>query len=111
MPTYAYVCKNCGHEFEEFQSITAEPLQKCPRCNKHRLKRLIGSGAGIIFKGSGFYQTDYRSESYTKAAKKEKDTGKEKKDEKKTDTAKKETTSETKESKPGGKNKSGKSDK
>ncbi len=104
MPTYAYVCQNCGHEFEQFQSITAEPLQKCPRCSKRRLKRLIGSGAGIIFKGSGFYQTDYRSESYTKAAKKEKDTGDK-------DNGKKETKSQTKESKPGGKDKSKKSDK
>ena len=107
MPTYAYVCQDCGHNFEQFQSITAEPLQKCPRCNKRRLKRLIGSGAGIIFKGSGFYETDYRSESYTKAAKKEKEAGNEKKDEKKSDTAK----AESKESKPAGKNKSKKSDK
>jgi len=98
MPTYAYVCQNCGHNFEQFQSITAKPLQKCPHCNKRRLKRLIGSGAGIIFKGSGFYETDYRSESYTKAAKKEKGT-----DDK--DGAKKETKSETKESKPAEKNK------
>jgi putative FmdB family regulatory protein len=72
MPTYAYVCQNCGHEFEQFQSITAKPLQKCPHCSKRRLKRLIGSGAGIIFKGSGFYQTDYRSESYKKAEKESK---------------------------------------
>jgi putative FmdB family regulatory protein len=106
MPTYAYVCQNCGHKFEQFQSITAKPLQKCPRCGKRRLKRLIGSGAGIIFKGSGFYETDYRSESYTKAAKEEKGAGKEKRDEKKADTTK----AETKESKPDGKNKSGNSD-
>jgi putative FmdB family regulatory protein len=72
MPTYAYVCQNCGHEFEQFQSITAKPLQKCPRCSKRRLKRLIGSGAGIIFKGSGFYGTDYRSESYKKGEKESK---------------------------------------
>jgi putative FmdB family regulatory protein len=72
MPTYAYVCQNCGHEFEEFQSIKAKPLQKCPRCNKRRLRRLIGSGAGIIFKGSGFYQTDYRSDSYKKGEKESK---------------------------------------
>jgi len=107
MPTYSYVCQNCGHNFEQFQSITAQPLQKCPRCGKRRLKRLIGSGAGIIFRGSGFYETDYRSESYTKAANKEKDAGKEKKDEKKADTAK----TETRGSKPAGKNKSDKSDK
>ena len=71
MPTYAYVCEKCEHEFEEFQSIKANPLRKCPQCGKLALKRLIGTGAGIIFKGSGFYQTDYRSESYKKAAEKE----------------------------------------
>jgi len=72
MPTYDYECQQCGHEFEQFQSITARPLRKCPECGKLTLKRLIGTGAGIIFKGSGFYETDYRSESYTKAAQKEK---------------------------------------
>ena len=72
MPTYEYSCENCGYEFEQFQSITAKLLRKCPTCRKMSLKRLIGSGAGVIFKGSGFYQTDYRSESYKKAAKKEK---------------------------------------
>jgi putative FmdB family regulatory protein len=73
MPTYAYACENCGHEFEEFQSIKAAPLRKCPQCKKLTLKRLIGTGAAIIFKGSGFYATDYRSDSYKKAA--EKDSG------------------------------------
>jgi putative FmdB family regulatory protein len=71
MPTYGYTCENCGHAFEEFQSITAEPLRKCPICKKLRLKRLIGTGAAIIFKGSGFYATDYRSDSYKTAAKSE----------------------------------------
>jgi len=71
MPTYEYKCENCGHEFERFQSINAKPLRKCPACGKNRVKRLIGLGAGVIFKGSGFYETDYRSESYKKAAKKE----------------------------------------
>ena len=69
MPTYDYICQACGHEFEEFQSITAASLRKCPKCGKPRLKRLIGTGAGIIFKGSGFYETDYRSDSYKSAAK------------------------------------------
>ena len=69
MPTYDYVCDGCGDKFEEFQSITAPPLHKCPRCGKRKLKRLIGTGAGIIFKGSGFYETDYRSDSYKQAAK------------------------------------------
>lgn len=59
MPTYEYECKKCGHLFEEFQSMTAEPLKKCPKCGKS-VKRLIGAGAGIIFKGTGFYATDYR---------------------------------------------------
>ncbi len=72
MPTYAYACGKCEHEFEEFQSITARPLRKCPACGKAALKRLLGTGAGIIFKGSGFYETDYRSESYKKAADKDK---------------------------------------
>lgn len=73
MPTYDYLCEACGHTFEEFQSITAKPLRKCPVCGKPKLKRLIGTGAGVIFKGSGFYETDYRSESYKKAAKAEKE--------------------------------------
>jgi len=72
MPTYDYLCENCGHKFEQFQSITAAPLRKCPICKKMGLKRLLGCGSGIIFKGSGFYQTDYRSESYKKAAESEK---------------------------------------
>jgi putative FmdB family regulatory protein len=71
MPTYAYACERCGHEFEAFQSITARSLRKCPECGQAALKRLIGTGAGIIFKGSGFYETDYRSEGYKKAAEKE----------------------------------------
>jgi len=74
MPTYEYMCDTCGYEFEQFQSITARPLRKCPKCGKTRLKRLIGTGSGVIFKGSGFYQTDYRSESYKEAEKKEKGT-------------------------------------
>jgi putative FmdB family regulatory protein len=72
MPTYDYICENCGHEFEQFQTITAGPLRKCPNCGKAALKRLIGVGAGIIFRGSGFYETDYRSESYKKGAEREK---------------------------------------
>ena len=71
MPTYDYRCGGCGHTLELFQSITESPKRKCPACGKLRLKRMIGSGAGIIFKGSGFYETDYRSESYRKDAKKE----------------------------------------
>lgn len=60
MPTYDYRCEACRHELDAFQSITAEPLKTCPECGKDELRRLIGAGAGIIFKGSGFYETDYK---------------------------------------------------
>jgi putative FmdB family regulatory protein len=63
MPTYEYECKSCGQRFEHFQKMTDEPLDKCPKCKK-QVRRLIGNGAGIIFKGSGFYATDYRKSSY-----------------------------------------------
>lgn len=69
MPTYDYECDACGHTFEEFQMMSEEPLKKCPACKKKKLRRLPGTGAAIVFKGSGFYQTDYRSESYKSAAK------------------------------------------
>ncbi|MCK4914063.1 MAG: zinc ribbon domain-containing protein [Planctomycetes bacterium] len=72
MPTYDYICENCECKFEQFQSIVAKPLRKCPECKKLKLKRLIGAGSGIIFKGSGFYQTDYRSDGYKKSANSEK---------------------------------------
>ncbi len=72
MPTYDYRCDACEHEWEVFQSITAKPLRKCPKCGRLKARRKIGSGAGIIFRGSGFYQTDYRSESYKKGAEAEK---------------------------------------
>lgn len=72
MPTYDYVCRACGHTFEAFQSITEGPKRKCPSCGQSKLQRLIGAGAGIVFKGSGFYQTDYRSKSYSEGAKAEK---------------------------------------
>jgi putative FmdB family regulatory protein len=70
MPTYDYECANCGHRFEQFQRITEAPLSRCPKC-KHKVKRLIGTGAGLLFKGSGFYATDYRSKSYKDAASKD----------------------------------------
>lgn len=76
MPTYDYVCDACKHEFEEFQSITAKHLTKCPKCGKKKLRRLIGTGGAMIFKGSGFYLTDYRSDSYKKAAKADSESGK-----------------------------------
>ncbi len=68
MPTYDYRCNACGHEFDLFQQMTAPVKRKCPKCGKPRLERLIGIGAGVLFKGGGFYETDYRSESYSKAA-------------------------------------------
>jgi putative FmdB family regulatory protein len=68
MPTYDYVCDACDHKFEIFHSIKDEALKKCPECKKMKLRRLIGPGAAIVFKGTGFYQTDYRSDSYKKAA-------------------------------------------
>jgi putative FmdB family regulatory protein len=68
MPTYEYVCDACGHQFERFQSITAEPERTCPKCRKRKVRRKIGVGAGILFKGTGFYETDYRSDGYAKAA-------------------------------------------
>jgi putative FmdB family regulatory protein len=69
MPTYEYQCDACDHHFDEFQSMLDKPLKKCPVCGKSKLRRLFGTGAAVIFKGSGFYQTDYRSESYKTAAK------------------------------------------
>lgn len=92
MPTYQYVCEKCGHEFELFQSMASDPLELCPkehcprkRWAKGKVRRMIGSGAGLIFKGSGFYITDYRSESYQKAAKKEKEAGSKTESSKKSD--------------------------
>lgn len=68
MPTYDYICDACNHEFEAFESIKADPQTDCPQCQEVKLRRKIGGGAAIIFKGSGFYQTDYRSDSYKKHA-------------------------------------------
>ena len=76
MPTYEYQCDACEHNFDEFQSMSEEPLKKCPRCGKKKLRRLFGGGAAVIFKGSGFYETDYRSDSYKKAAKAEQESAK-----------------------------------
>jgi putative FmdB family regulatory protein len=68
MPTYDYRCSKCDHAWELFQSIKAEPVKKCPACGKQGAKRVISAGGGVIFRGSGFYQTDYRSDGYKKAA-------------------------------------------
>jgi putative FmdB family regulatory protein len=71
LPTYDYECSACGHAFEKFQSMSARVLRKCPECGERKLERLIGPGAGFIFKGDGFYATDYRSDSYKSAEKKD----------------------------------------
>jgi putative FmdB family regulatory protein len=68
MPTYDYKCNACSHAFEAFQTMSAKVMKTCPKCGKNALKRLIGTGAAVVFKGSGFYQTDYRSEGYKKSA-------------------------------------------
>ena len=71
MPTYEYQCDACEHNFDEFQSMSEPALTKCPKCGKKKLRRVFGAGAAVIFKGSGFYETDYRSDSYKAAAKAE----------------------------------------
>ncbi len=68
MPTYEYECRKCGHAFERFQRISEKPVKQCPKC-RGGVRRLLGTGAGLLFKGSGFYITDYRSEGYKKSAK------------------------------------------
>ena len=68
MPTYDYRCEHCSHELELFQKISEAPKKKCPKCGRLKLRRAIGGGAGFLFKGSGFYLTDYRSDSYKQAA-------------------------------------------
>lgn len=98
MPTYDYRCKACEHAFELFQSMSSGVKKKCPDCGKLQLERLIGTGAAVMFKGSGFYETDYRSDSYKKGAAAEKkakepkkESGSEKKPEKKPDAKKADT--------------------
>ena len=97
MPTYEYKCNACEHEFELFQSIKAASVRKCPECGKLKVKRLIGIGSGVIFKGSGFYQTDYRSDSYRQAAEKDKPSKTPTQSDKKSDSTK--TSSQTKQAK------------
>lgn len=109
MPHYDYVCDACGHEFELYQPITADPERKCPKCGKKKLRRLIGTGAAVMFKGSGFYQTDYRSDAYKKRAESDKAPAADTKSDAKTDsktpakceTKASETKSETKKSPKG----------
>ena len=89
MPTYDYKCQACGQEFELFQQMSAPGKKKCPECATLKLKRLIGAGSGVMFKGSGFYETDYRSDSYKKDAKAAKESSKPKKSDKKSRESKK----------------------
>lgn len=89
MPTYDYQCTACDHEFEHFQSISSPVIKECPSCGKMKLKRLIGPGGAVVFKGSGFYQTDYRSDSYKKRAAEESKSKKAGSDSKKKDDNKK----------------------
>ncbi len=106
MPTYEYICEKCGHEFECFQSMKDDALTTCPkescpkkRWGKGKVKRAIGSGAGLIFKGSGFYITDYRSEGYKAAAKKDSESSKSSTKSTKSDSGSKKTSSKSKSSK------------
>lgn len=95
MPTYEYACKACGHCFERQQPITSTPVRTCPKCGKRRVARVIGPGGGLLFKGSGFYITDYRSSGYKEKAKADADKGKPAEAKPKAD-AKTETKTETK---------------
>ncbi|MEM8865240.1 MAG: zinc ribbon domain-containing protein [Planctomycetota bacterium] len=101
MPTYDYVCDACDHEFELFQQISDSVKRKCPECGKLKLRRLFGTGAAVVFKGSGFYETDYRSESYKKDAEKAKKDDTKSADSKSSD--KKSTESKSSDSKPASK--------
>lgn len=96
MPTYEYQCDACDHEFELFQQMSDSVKRKCPECKKLKLKRLVGTGGAVIFKGSGFYETDYRSKSYQKGAEADKKARETSSD--KTDSSKKKDTSKTKKS-------------
>jgi len=110
MPTYDYECDACGHTFELFQSMSAPVEKKCPECGKPKLRRLFGTGGAVVFKGSGFYQTDYRSDSYKKAAEKDKPTS-ESKGETKSESKSESNSSDTKKSSDSGKSEKKKSPK
>ena len=97
MPTYDYVCDACQYRFELFQSITESVRRKCPECGKPKLRRLIGGGAGFLFKGSGFYTTDYRSDSYKRAAQADKKSS----ESKESSSGEKKSSSDKPEGKPG----------
>ena len=88
MPTYDYECDACGHTWELFQKITDDAIKKCPACNKKKARRLFGTGAAVVFKGSGFYETDYRSDSYKAGEKKASESGSSKSEKKESKPAK-----------------------
>ena len=96
MPTYDYECDACGHTWEMFQRIVEDPIKKCPKCNKKKARRLFGTGSAVMFKGSGFYETDYRSASYKKGAKAEKKATEKKAESKKTEPKKSDSSGSTK---------------
>ena len=100
MPTYEYRCKSCGYEFEEFQTMSADPLIMCPKCAKPALKRLMSSGAGLIFKGSGFYLTDYKKSNTSSSSSTNSESKSDSKSESKPDSQKESTTDSKQESKP-----------
>ncbi|TWT76910.1 Zinc ribbon domain protein [Posidoniimonas polymericola] len=109
MPTYDYQCDACDHEFELFQGINDPVKKKCPECGKLKLRRLFGTGAAVVFKGSGFYETDYRSDSYKKAAEKDKKSQSSKGDSKSDSKPSPKKTESKTESKPASRGKSDKS--
>ncbi len=113
MPTYEYICEACEHEFEKFQSITADPIKVCPECGKKKVRRKIGTGAGILFKGGGFYETDYRSKGYNESAKKDAEASKpaETKSESKSESKPAETAAKTETKTPASESKPAKSKK
>ncbi|SVD28480.1 uncharacterized protein METZ01_LOCUS381334, partial [marine metagenome] len=102
VPTYDYLCSNCAHQFEAFQSMSDDRLTTCPECKEDSLERLIGSGAGIVFKGSGFYETDYRSDSYKKASEADSKSGSSKKKDETSKSKDKNTSSSSDSSKSSG---------
>ena len=100
MPTYDYECDACGHTWELFQRITEDPVKPCPECKKKKARRLFGTGAAIMFKGSGFYETDYRSDSYKKGADKDKKSKSDSSSDSKSDTKSESKSSSKSDSKP-----------
>lgn len=108
MPTYEYMCNACEHEWEEFQAMSAKPTKKCPECGKRKAERLISGGGGLIFKGSGFYCTDYRSKSYNEDKKQDTSSSKSESSESSTASSndKKSTASDKKKTEPASKSNS-----